>query len=100
MKVRYQVEWCSKMQLDDCGDMQVDLAEYSIRNFPNIGLAKSFANKIKNDCYFRCPRVHKQVFGLEYEYDKDKTWYTTNSFELDFDSGSLGEITTQSIFNL
>ena len=81
MEKRYQVEWCSKMRFDEIGDMIPDLAEYSIRNFPTLGLADAFATKMITVCHFGCPQIHKQVFNYEYPEDKVKTWCTVESLE-------------------
>ena len=81
-KTRYQVEWCSEMKFDDIGDMRPDYAEYTVRNFPTLGLATAFAEKIIVIDYFGCPRIHHQIFGYECEWDNDKTWYTIKSDEV------------------
>lgn len=93
MKTRWQVKWCSRMRFDDCGDMMPDLAEYTIRNFPNKGLAAAFAVKITPDDYFACVRIHEQEYGLEFDYSEVKDWYTIDTYEIDVDDKFLYKIT-------
>ena len=41
--IRYQAEWCSKCPLDECGDADLDRAEYKRQSFDHLYLTVAFA---------------------------------------------------------
>lgn len=79
-KLRYVVEWCVSCPRDENGDLIPDRAVYSVRSFPTMLLAESFAKKLlaeRKDFFGAC------AIEVE-EYDR-RGWERTARYTVDRD---------------
>lgn len=77
-KIRYHVEWCSKIPLDKNGDSNIDGAKYIAKNFTLIDTAIQFAvENLPNDC-FGCTRIEEQEYRLDEDVFRHEGWKRYN----------------------
>ncbi len=59
-KIRYEVEWCSAIPLNECGDGDLDNAKYEKLYFDLFGVALAYAKEILPKDYFGSVRLEEQ----------------------------------------
>jgi hypothetical protein len=88
-QIRYEVEWCSKLPPDECGDADWDLATWEHRHFPTLPLAEACARAVlRTDglpmyvAYVRKQRASIDEDMLEHEGLRRLRWDDVEKGEL------------------
>jgi len=89
--IRWCVEYCSEIPVDEFGDSDHDNAVWIAKHFQSLDAAKAYMATIRHLDAYGCARLHVEEIQFAFHCERNGAiyeWECTESYEMD-DDGNL-----------